>query len=1760
MPISWIPYRNHKSIKKIQAREGLYIRDLPELITIDYDILARDRNDPDGKVKVVSLGSIGTGDEQDPIANAKIITINQGGGISITGQASQTLGSNPVWSVAHADTSSVIDLTASGAQVVSALTFDTYGHVQTVSLRALTKEDLGFVDNYVSSSSFNNSTRVLTLGRTGTLGSLTSTIPDKYVTNISVTGTTTKTITLTFNDTTTVFTTFTDLVGTAGTGDGNDYTLSGVFNSSTGNLTYTRTDGGTYTVNLDGRYLTSYTDNYVNGATFDNTTRVLTLGRTGGLANLTATIPDENKFVTSIVVSGTNTKTITLTFNDTTTLSTSFTDMVGTAGTSDGNDYTISSVFNTNTGNILFTRTDAGTYSVNLDGRYLTSNAHNHGIANSTGTQQFTYSVGDDIRFEGAGGASVTFAPTTKKIIITSTDTNTTYTGSNGVTLVGTDFRHTDTSAQASVLNSGRSYIQSISVDTFGHVTELTTATETVVNTDTNDYTVSGVFNTANGNLTYTRTDGGTYTVNLDGRYLQTYTDNYVNSATFDTTTRILTLGRTGGLTSLTATIPDANKFVNAISVAGTNTKTITLTFNDSTTLSASFTDMVGTAGTSDGNDYTISGVFSSSTGNLTYTRTDTGTYTVNLDGRYLTSNAHLHGIANSAGVQQFTYGVGEDVRFEGGGATSVSFSAATKKVTISSTDTNTTYTGSSGVTLVGTDFQHTDTSAQASVTNSGRSYIQSITLDTFGHITAITTGTETVVNTDTNDYTVSGTFNTTNGNLTYTRTDGGTYTVNLEGRYMVSIPNTVTLNQGQGVTITGSATQNVAANPSWTISIGDYIWNQFTATQTAVLNPSSFWISGRGRIDTALQVNDTAAAINRLTVLNTNNSSYDHAAYLENTINLSNTKQQGGSLGSVRVNNSSDFTQTVNYAVYGAYGQLMYNSTAAISLYNAGTDCFQAGVMGLLMLNQLPNAQGVTGNVTNGIPAAFRSVNYFGGAASMTHAAGYFVAPPRQMPNATAYSGVVTNYYGIYIADFNASDISNVSARFTNRYSIFQNGINDTNHFKGNIQFDKLKSTSTLMLVIDTGGNILSQAIPSGGSGSVTSVSATVSGALAVSGSPITSSGTLTFAWQGTSSQFVKGNGSLDATVYENALTFSSPLGRTGNNISMSVAASSSSGYLTATDWNTFNSKQPAGNYLTSYTETDPTVPVYAKSLTGFNIIQSSTDLLYSLLGHTHNTVAGIGLHITGNGGTWNTIPRIFTDGVMEIGKFIDFHTTQNDGIDYTSRLESTATSGVLLLNGTQLVTNNGGTWGINISGNAATITSQANSATINAAQSYAANNIVRYDGNGYIIGLYYSSASANSEITPVQFISTNGTDGFYRKSSIAQAQSALGLQSAAYATTGSFILNSNSQQASSNFNVSGDGVIGNTLGINITPVNSMLHVKETATNAYGLKITNRNSTRTLGFAVDLNAVDDGIFGIVDLTSGAARVSIDTSGNTLFGNKISTATATPVNISLGGTYSSVAGANSKLKLYDDGATIYGLGISANQQDYMVGASASHVFYINGSQYGKINIVAVDGAARYCLTLSDATTTGTNGAGILFRGNGQFGQTSFGAISAVKTGLPTHTAFSLLFYTRGGSGLASAMELNEKGSAIITTDLHSKHLICTTGTPLVEKTIAAGSAGTGSVTIIGGDTAGEVTITAGTLVSSGEWVKVTFADAYSNPPRVVLTPANDNAVQLKYGVMSDSVTTTFFYIYIFGGVDTSVYKFNYHVIEAPSIA
>ncbi|MFZ2038530.1 MAG: LamG-like jellyroll fold domain-containing protein [Minisyncoccia bacterium] len=79
-----------------------------------------------------------------------------------------------------------------------------------------------------------------------------------------------------------------------------------------------------------------------------------------------------------------------------------------------------------------------------------------------------------------------------------------------------------------------------------------------------------------------------------------------------------------------------------------------------------------------------------------------------------------------------------------------------------------------------------------------------------------------------------------------------------------------------------------------------------------------------------------------------------------------------------------------------------------------------------------------------------------------------------------------------------------------------------------------------------------------------------------------LTATGTLSaLNFSGTSTGVNSGDVTLANNI--NGLTIS------GQALTLSLAGASATGTLSATDWNTFNNKQAAGSYLTSYAETDP-------------------------------------------------------------------------------------------------------------------------------------------------------------------------------------------------------------------------------------------------------------------------------------------------------------------------------------------------------------------------------------------------------------------------------------------------------------------------------------------------------------------------------------------------------------------------------------------
>lgn len=227
---------------------------------------------------------------------------------------------------------------------------------------------------------------------------------------------------------------------------------------------------------------------------------------------------------------------------------------------------------------------------------------------------------------------------------------------------------------------------------------------------------------------------------------------------------------------------------------------------------------------------------------------------------------------------------------------------------------------------------------------------------------------------------------------------------------------------------------------------------------------------------------------------------------------------------------------------------------------------------------------------------------------------------------------------------------------------------------------------------------------------------------------------------------------------------------------ISMAAATTSVSGYLTSTDWNTFNGKQAAGSYVTvggalgtpsSGTLTNCTFPTLNQNTTGSSAsctgnaatattatnqsggtVSATTGTFSSTLtvgGAIVRNAAGVG-YLNGNypsSDSSTTSGCIYSIG----GAYVPGTTTLGNmyGIGYGYSTVSGGTSGVpvnqwglyvasagtgrifldsdngrgyfasnLYVNGGTQVVYNSGTWSINVSGNAATATTASNSNTV--------------------------------------------------------------------------------------------------------------------------------------------------------------------------------------------------------------------------------------------------------------------------------------------------------------------------------------------------------------------------------------------------------------------------------------------------------------
>lgn len=153
---------------------------------------------------------------------------------------------------------------------------------------------------------------------------------------------------------------------------------------------------------------------------------------------------------------------------------------------------------------------------------------------------------------------------------------------------------------------------------------------------------------------------------------------------------------------------------------------------------------------------------------------------------------------------------------------------------------------------------------------------------------------------------------------------------------------------------------------------------------------------------------------------------------------------------------------------------------------------------------------------------------------------------------------------------------------------------------------------------------------------------------------------------------------------------------------ISMAAATTSVDGYLTSTDWNTFNNKQPAGSYLTNGGALGTPSSGTATNLTGLPLSTGVTGTLPVANGGTGTTtpslVAGTNVTITG---TWPNQTINSTGGGGGSGTVTDVSVVSANGLAGTVATStstpaitlSTTVTGVIKGNGTALSAATAGT-----------------------------------------------------------------------------------------------------------------------------------------------------------------------------------------------------------------------------------------------------------------------------------------------------------------------------------------------------------------------------------------------------------------------------------------------------------------------------------
>lgn len=212
---------------------------------------------------------------------------------------------------------------------------------------------------------------------------------------------------------------------------------------------------------------------------------------------------------------------------------------------------------------------------------------------------------------------------------------------------------------------------------------------------------------------------------------------------------------------------------------------------------------------------------------------------------------------------------------------------------------------------------------------------------------------------------------------------------------------------------------------------------------------------------------------------------------------------------------------------------------------------------------------------------------------------------------------------------------------------------------------------------------------------------------------------------------------------------------------------------------------------------------------------------------------------------------------------------------------------------------------------------------------------------------------------------------------------------------------------------------------------------------------------------AATKNAIYDGMEALrayaeadVDAAIGVMLNGAIFTNDVMIGNTTAAGTATPRRLSMGGTFSNVAGANPKLRLFWDGALAYGFGVSNAQLDYMAPTGADHAFYIDGVKVFEIGTTAasiiVGGVAKALATREPVKQTVATAVTV----TPTFAQdfvTVTALTSAVDFANPTGTAIDghgivLRIYSAAARAITWGSQYRPMGAALKTTTVAGKTL------------------------------------------------------------------------------------------------------------------